>query len=51
MKKITSETEYEKAVEIIEQLWDSEDDTPEAKTRDDLILLVEEYEGSQEMFA
>ena len=42
--KITTEEQYEKAVEKIEALWDSPPGTPEHAALEQLVALVHDYE-------
>ena len=42
--KINSEAEHQAALDCIEELWDSEPDTPEGEELDRLVDMVEAYE-------
>jgi antitoxin component HigA of HigAB toxin-antitoxin module len=44
--KITTEEQYEKAVEKIETLWDAPPGTPEFLALEQLVALIYEYEGN-----
>lgn len=44
LKPIRNEEDYEKALEVMNQVFDAEEGTPEADVRDVLAVLIEDYE-------
>ena len=41
---VRDDESHERALALIERLWDAEDGTPSAETRDILVVLVDAYE-------
>lgn len=44
IKPIRTEKDYQTALEIVEELWDAEQGTPEGDKLDILTTLIEDYE-------
>lgn len=44
LKPINTEADYEKALSSVDEIFDAEEGTPEARLRDHLCKLIEDYE-------
>ena len=44
LKPIKTEAEYEKALSVVDEIFDAEEGTPEAHLLDKLCKLIEDYE-------